>query len=515
MLRKLLDFYKTGPDKPLISKKPEAIRKKYERKRWSVFLTVTIGYGMFYICRLSLAVVKKPLIDAGIFDPAQLGTIGSALLFTYAFGRLTNGFLADRSNIKKFMSTGLMISAIINLVLGSVTLFYAFLILWGLNGWFQSMGSAPSVVSLTHWFSHSERGTRYGIWSTSHCIGEGITFAGIALVVTAWGWRSGFVLPGIICVVTALVMLITHADRPETYGLPSISDYKKKHAAGSGEIIPHRGEGKEADRKEKAAFDGGGADGASAARRLDRDDEEGNKGDEGDEGDEGEKREKHGGQAGQKEASEIAVGQLQVLKNPWVWVLGLAGATMYVPRYGINNWAIAFLQMEKGHSLAKAGLIASAAPIAGLVGSIASGLVSDKLFAARRNWPTLIYGLLQIGSLIALYSIPPGHLWVDGAAMCLFGFATGGLLVFLGGLNAVDIVSRRAAGAAMGMIGLFSYLGAGIQEVVSGYLVDSTRLYTTGGKAVYIFDRAFVFWGICSIASILLAASTWKVRPKE
>jgi OPA family sugar phosphate sensor protein UhpC-like MFS transporter len=450
MLKKLVSVYKTGPNKPLVSTDPQVIAKRYERKRWSVFLTVTIGYGFFYICRLSLSVVKKPLIDAGIFDPAQLGTIGSALLFAYAFGRLTNGFLADRSNIRVFMSTGLFVSALINLALGFTTLFYLFVILWGINGWFQAMGSAPSVVSLTQWFSHSERGTRYGIWSISHCIGEGLTFAITAMVVSAWGWQAGFMLPGLVCVGVAIVMYHTHADRPQTYGLPPVADYKNDHVS------------------VEAQSDG-----------------------------------------------TVGKSQLAVLKNPWVWVLGLAGATMYVARYGINNWAIPFLQMEKGHSLTQAGFAASAAPIAGLFGSIASGIISDKLFNARRNWPTLLYGILQLASLFAFYLIPPGHIWLDGTALCFFGFATGGLLVFLGGLNAVDIVSKQATGAAMGMIGLFSYLGAGIQELVSGYLVNATRLYTIEGKALYNFDTAFLFWGGCSLLSICFALSTWKVKAKS
>jgi OPA family sugar phosphate sensor protein UhpC-like MFS transporter len=39
------------------------------------------------------------------------------------------------------------------------------------------------VVALSHWFARKERGTRYGIWSASHSIGEGLTFAGTAFLV--------------------------------------------------------------------------------------------------------------------------------------------------------------------------------------------------------------------------------------------------------------------------------------------------------------------------------------------
>jgi sugar phosphate permease len=76
------------------------------------------------------------------------------------------------------MSTALLCSALANLVFGSVDGFVLFAVLWGLNGWFQSIGSAPSVVSICQWFSNRERGTRYGIWAGAHNLGEGMTFIG-------------------------------------------------------------------------------------------------------------------------------------------------------------------------------------------------------------------------------------------------------------------------------------------------------------------------------------------------
>ena len=54
----------------------------------------------------------------GNFSEIELGIIGSVLFFTYAVGKFCNGFLADRSNICRFMSTGLLVSAIVNICLG-------------------------------------------------------------------------------------------------------------------------------------------------------------------------------------------------------------------------------------------------------------------------------------------------------------------------------------------------------------------------------------------------------------
>ncbi|HYK88053.1 MAG TPA: MFS transporter, partial [Acidobacteriota bacterium] len=224
----LVTFFRTGPDRPQFSSDQSLIDRLYGRKRLSVFLSVTFGYGLFYVCRMNFSVVKKPLLDEGILNATQMGLVGSALLLVYSVGKLINGFLADRCNIARFMSTALLLSSLANLILGFNTLFLVFFLLWALNGWFQSIGSAPSVVVLSHWFGRKERGTRYGIWSASHSIGEGITFAGTAFLVSVLGWRWGFFGPGLLCFIAALILYRTIADRPQTLGLPSIYKYKNE-----------------------------------------------------------------------------------------------------------------------------------------------------------------------------------------------------------------------------------------------------------------------------------------------
>jgi len=152
----VLKFFK--PDPPAIIETDRSkIDKNYRYCRRAVFLSTTLGYGIYYICRLSINVIKKPVLTEGILTETQLGIIGSALFFSYAVGKLVNGFVADRINIRRFMATGLFISAIVNLLMGFQSVFFIFVILWGINGWFQSIGSTTSVVGLVRWFSKRER----------------------------------------------------------------------------------------------------------------------------------------------------------------------------------------------------------------------------------------------------------------------------------------------------------------------------------------------------------------------
>ena len=152
--------------------------------------------------------------------------------------------------------------------------------------------------------------------------------------------------------------------------------------------------------------------------------------------------------------------------------------------------------------------------ILGLAGAMFSVFLSDRFFNARRNVPTLLYGLLLTSSLIMLHLTPPGNYWLDMLALGCFEFSIGGLVVFLAGLIAVDVMPTGAAGAVKGVIGLFSYFGAATQDWISGYLISSGKTMVDG-KAIYNFDQAFYFWIGASILSLMLAATVWNVKPRE
>lgn len=451
MIRRVLAFFRTGPDRPMMSEDPERIRRMYEFMRWSVFLSVTVGYGFFYVIRTNFAVVKRPMLDEGVFTATQMGLIGSAFLAVYAVGKLLNGFLSDRANIRRFMSMALLLGALVNLYLGSTRSFTVFLILWGFNGFVLSIGSAPSVVALAQWFSHREMGTRYGIWSVSHSLGEGMTFLLTSALVANFGWEWGFRGPALVCLGAALVLFQTLADRPQTYGLPPVTVYKNDHPP-----------------------------------------------------------------ADSRSAGNASVGslQLEVLKNPAIWILGLAAATMSAARYGVNNWGVLWLQEAKGYTLSEAGAVLAAYPVAAVVGAAASGLLSDRFFGARRNWPALITGLVEAAALAGVAMVPPGNAWADMALLAVFGLALGALLCYLGGLMAVDLAPKRAAGAAMGVIGAFAYAGAALQDTLSGWLLDGGKI-GEGAAAHYEFGPVVAFWIGASVLSILLTLTVWNAKVRD
>lgn len=183
---------------------------------------MTLAYVTFYVCRLSFTVAKSALVELGI-TPTELGMIGSTLFFSYAIGKLVNGFIADHANVVRYMSLGLLLSAGMNLLMGMTTNAMLLAIFWGINGWAQSMGVGPCAVSLARWYGFKERGTFYAIWSTAHNIGEAMTYMVIAAVIAGFGWQMGYLSTAALGAAGVVLLLLFMRDSPQSSGFPSIN----------------------------------------------------------------------------------------------------------------------------------------------------------------------------------------------------------------------------------------------------------------------------------------------------
>ena len=412
-----------------------AVKKNY---KWIIFLITTLGYSLFYVCRLSINVVKRPIVDSGYLSETELGIIGGSLFFSYAVGKFVNGFFADRFNIRFLMSGGLLVAALLNLILGMHVLFGVFVVLWGINGWVQSLGGPCSAIALNRWFGDKQRGTVYGFWSASHNIGEAFTFIFIAFVVSMTGWQFGFLSAGMLGIIGAVLIFIFLKPFP--------------HDAIDGDVFVNR--------------------------------------------------------------KEIGKKQLSVLKSGTIWLLALSSAFMYISRYAVNSWGVFYLEAQKGYSTLDASFIISISSVCGIVGTVFSGIISDKFFAGSRNVPALIFGLMNVSALCLFLLVPGVHFWVDALAMVLFGLGIGVLICFLGGLMAVDIAPCNASGAALGVVGIASYIGAGLQDVMSGILIEGQKTVQNGVE-VYDFTYINWFWIGAALLSVVFALLVWNAGEKR
>ena len=445
----LYSFYRIS--KPSGRKVPSGqVQSEYKRLRNRTFWGVTGAYALYYVCRMAMSVVKQPLIDDGIFTAGELGIIGSAFYFVYAFGKFMNGFVADYCNIRRFMATGLLVSTVVNLLMGvtglmhgwwgmsSVVLLIVFAVLWGINGFCQSMGAPPGVISLSRWFPLNRRGTFYSILSATPYLGKSLSVFLLGIVVGAIGWEYGFILSAVAGVIGSAAIILFVSDTPESCGLPSVQEL-------SGE--------------ETLKTD------SMPTREL----------------------------------------QKKVVRHPGIWIIALSSAFVYITQHAVSEWGVLFLQKGKGYSLSSATQIIAFSEIFGIAGTVLAGWLSDRVFKGNRFIPVMISGIVCLASLGA-FLLTGGGYGLNIVWVAVFSLSIGVVYCTVAGLMALDIVPRKATGAALGMVGLASYGAAGLQNLVSGFMI---------GAGGYDFKPVSVFWLVSCLLSFMIPVLSWKLLKQK
>ena len=456
----LYSFYRVS--KPSEENVPEGkVKEQYNRLRNRTFWGATAAYSLFYLCRLSMGVVKKPLIDEGLFSASELGIIASAFYFIYAIGKFLNGFIADYCNARRFMATGLVISFVINLLMGlmgladgyvgvpSWLIYVAFVVLWGFNGWVLSMGSPAGIVSLSRWFPQSRRGTFYSIFCSTPYIGEALSMAVTGTVVAAFGWEYGFIASAIGGFLGVAIILASVSDTPQSKGLPSVQEI-------SGEEI----------------------------RVVDK-----------------------------MPTKEI---QKLVLKSPAIWIIAISCALINLTKYGLMEWGVLYLQGARGYSLETASWIIGFSAIFAILGTVGAGWLSDVVFKGNRVRPALLSGVVALVAL-ALFLFTPMKETMMAIYVSVFSLAVGVLYCIVSGLMAIDVVPRKATGAALGVVGISSYMTIGLQNIISGLLIDRFSETTTEvidgvsqTVTTYDFVPVAIFWLSAVLMSFAVPILKWK-----
>ncbi len=426
-----IDFFSAPKELPITMKKEE-IDKTYPKMRLQIFVSCFIAYVVFYICRKNISVALPAMGIALNYTNTQLGIIGSTLYATYSIGKFTNGVLADRANIRTFLPTALLISALSNFafVISSIfitpgkftffglpsasVLIWILAFFWGCNGWVQSMGFPPIARSFTFWFSNSERGRKWSLWSTSHQFGTFLAIVMSGYLIEHYGWKSAFYVPAIIAFMVSLGLFKSLRDNPKSLGLPDIEEYKEPEVA----------------------------------NKLKKNEE-------------------------CLEEAKETYGQIfkkHILCNKNLWLLAVSFVFVYFTLMGTLDWLIKYFVEAKHNSLELATMKLSCLPLFGSLGTISAGYISDKIFKSKRAPVNIIY-LTGVAIAVLVLKYNTSEI-IDFVCLGVIGFCSYGPQVLIGGLCAVEASSKKVAAAATGFVGSFGYFGSILSGAGTGMIID-------------------------------------------
>ncbi|EJN6961331.1 MFS transporter [Photobacterium damselae] len=405
----MFGFLRSHYPSTMIEDKTE-IDQRYHYWRFHIMVSMYIGYAGFYFSRKTFNYAMPAMMaDLGL-DKADIGLIGTLFYITYGCSKFFSGIISDRSNPRYFMGLGLIATGIINIVFGLSSSLYMLAILWVLNAWFQGWGWPSCSKLLTTWYSRSERGFWWALWNTAHNVGGALIPLVVGYLTLHFGWRYGFMLPGIIAVVIGLFICWRLRDKPVTLGLPSVGRWRKDHLE-----IAQENEGL----------------GLSSRDILHK----------------------------------------YVIKNKYIWLLAFSYVLVYIVRTGINDWGNLYLTEQFHYSLISANGAISLFEIGGFVGSLVAGWGSDKLFGGNRGPMNLIFAIGIFLSVAALWLMPFKSYVLQSACFFAIGFFIFGPQMLIG-MAAAECSHKNSAGAATGFVGLFAYMGAALSGYPLAIVVE-------------------------------------------
>ena len=203
-------------------------------------------------------------------------------------------------------------------------------------------------------------------------------------------------------------------------------------------------------------------------------------------------------------AARRAYVKKMVYKNPVVWILSIANFFVYVVRFSVLDWGPKFLTEACNMSFEEAAIAVSAFEIMAIVGTLVAGWVTDKFFRglAHRTcmWCMVGAGLSMAG--FYMFYLNPGMVpgWVLIGVLAMAGFFIYGPQALVG-IAVTNQATKKAAGTANGLVGIFGYLSTAVSGIGIGWLADN-----------YGWDYVFIGVIAMAIIGVLIFMSIWGAK---
>ena len=385
---------------------------KFKKYAWLMLLSFGLTYMFFYNGRQNINLVMTQMAENLGSTTAAMGVVSSSLFWCYAFGQLINGRLGAFFGYKRFMMFGVAASAVLNVIISFQTSIPVIAVLWGLNGFCQSMVWSNGLGVLNKWWPKKNRGFASGLATAFSGVAQVVTYLTILLCLDwnpNWGWRAAFRYPMIPMALMLIAFALFFKEKPEDIGLAPFEE------------------------EDKAAAE---RDAALAA---------------------------------DMEKLGYLYPYKVLFSEPKVIVFCLISAIAGVGRYGLLTWIPTYFQETMGLSIKQGILSSILLPTGQACAMFVFPFITDRLFKGKRE-PMLI--LASIVTFCGMVCFPFIKAQAPASVMLLLvgisGMVTGVIWAIAG-----DMGGRAFSSTVVGVLDWAVYMGAAIQATVFGFVKDS------------------------------------------
>lgn len=413
----------------------------FKKYAWIYLLMFSVLYCFQYCTRLNIGSATPYLIDAG-WTESVIGILTGTLFWTYGIGQLLSGRLSELVGPSKFIVSAVVLSAVANLLITTQNADSVLIlaVIWGANGLFQSMSWTPGIAALTKWWPGKSRGFATGFANAFSGFGQVAAYCAV-LIAYEWfpgfGWKAGFVVPACISLAALLVYVMMVKTTPSQIGL---QDYHE-------------------DTQEKDAA---------------------------------EKQMQH-----IVESEGPLYPYKYILSNKrfliWIVIAFCAG----LARYGLSTWIPLYFK-EQGMTAVASVTSSMILPIGMGIGTLVVPWLTDRFCPDNRLPAAVISAIVGTITTIAIFTLDASNgmqLFLVEVMLFVSGFciyAINGIMF----TYAADFGGRVFSGTCSGVLNFSAYLGAAVQAVVYGFILNN------GGWAI-VFISIAVFNIVIAVLGML------------
>lgn len=414
--------------------------KKFMSGAWWYLILFSLLYCAHYCTRLNIGNAQVYMTE---FSSENIGLLSSVLFWSYGVGHLINGRLAEVFGVRRFIILSVIMSVVCNVLMGFQNAIVPMAIIWGFNGFFQSMAWSPGVSSLTAWWPRDKCGFATGFANAFSGFGQVIATLMVALgfvLLPKFGWRSAFFVPAILPILMLVFYWIFAKAGPREIGLP---DYKEDEIKTGNE-----------DEMAKIVKEKG-----------------------------------------------ILYPYFHLLKNPvflvFVFVIFAAG----VARYGLVTWIPKYLNETTNLGEVVSLLTSTILPIGMGIGTFIIPTLTDKFCPNNRLWAGVVSGFVAALCVAGVVFLNPNNSF-QFALMLICLFFAGFFIYSINGIvwaYAADVGGRIFSSTASGILDFSAYMGAAIQAMVYGFILGD-------GNWNAVFISVSVFCLLIAFVSLVAAS---------